>query len=239
MDILLTGAQAMGITLSRWQLSQFERYYEALIRWNENTNLTRITGYEDVQVKHFLDSLSLVPVMGGAASLGRKRVIDVGTGAGFPGLPVKILAPDIRLTLLEATNKKAAFLRDVIGTLGLRNVEVISGRAEEIGHDPVYRERYDYVLSRAVAPLAVLAELTLPLCRAGGFCIAPKKGDIDKEIKLAEKAIITLGGRLASVRPVNLEGEKDNRCLVILEKVAASPGEYPRRPGIPAKRPLS
>ena len=238
METLAAGAAGMGLTLTERQLDRFDRYYRELIARNRDINLTRITGYEDVQVRHFLDSLSCLSVMGAPVSLDGKRVIDVGTGAGLPGIPVKILAPKVRLTLLEATGKKADFLRDVIAALELQTVEVITGRAEELGHEPAHREGYDFVLARAVAGLPSLAELMLPLCRVGGYCIAQKKGNVTGEVRQAEKAIRLLGGRVTSLRQVNIIAGETDRYLVVIEKTLHAPEQYPRRPGIPVKRPV-
>ncbi len=238
MDTLAAGAAGMGLKLTALQLDRFERYYRELIARNREVNLTRITASEDVQVRHFLDSLSCLPVMGTPEELAGRRVIDVGTGAGLPGIPVKIAAPEVRLTLLEATGKKADFLRDVVAVLDLRDVEVITGRAEELGRAPVHREGYDFVLARAVAALAALAELLLPLCRIGGRCLAHKKGDVAAEIREAEKAVALLGGRVAEVRRVNLIAGENDRYLVVMEKTGHTPEGYPRRPGVPVKRPL-
>ena len=176
--------------------------------------------------------------MGTPEELAGKRVIDVGTGAGLPGIPVKICAPDIRLTLLEATGKKTAFLRDVVALLGLTDVAVVTGRAEELGHHPAHRERYDFVLARAVANLPALAELMLPLCRPGGTGIAYRKGGVAAEVKEAEKAIALMGGRVAALRRVELVAGEGDRYLVIMEKTGHTPERYPRRPGMPVKRPV-
>jgi 16S rRNA (guanine527-N7)-methyltransferase len=238
MEKLKTGAQKLGIHLSPKQIEQFNAYYHELVDWNQRMNLTSITGYEEVQVGHFLDSLAVVLAIklpsGGVSS----GIIDVGTGAGLPGIPLKIILPGVRLVLLEATLKKAKFLEHLTARLGLDNVEVVVGRAEEVAHDARYRERFDLVLSRAVAPLPTLAELTLPFCVAGGSFIAQKKRDIDAELNSASGAIMTLGGSLREVKEVDLTEFGDRRCLVVIDKVKPTPPQYPRRPGIPAKRPL-
>lgn len=201
-------------------------------------NLTTITGYEEVQVKHFLDSLTVIPGLKACSGVESFNLIDVGTGAGLPGIPLKIAWPNIRLVLLEATSKKAKFLEHLIAKLGLDNTEIVVGRAEGVAHDDRYREKFDVVLSRAVAPLPTLAELALPLAAPGGSFIAQKKGDIETELKSASRAIIRLGGHLREVKAVNLEEFSDKRCLVIIDKVKLTPPEYPRRPGIPEKRPI-
>jgi 16S rRNA (guanine527-N7)-methyltransferase len=208
------------------------------VDWNKRVNLTAITGYEEVQVKHFLDSLTLVLAWQPLITRVDFRLIDVGTGAGMPGIPLKIVFPDIRLVLLDSVAKKAAFLHHLKQKLGLDNVEIVVGRAEEIAHQAKHRENFDIVLSRGVAPLVTLVELTLPFCIIGGSLIAQKKGAIDQEISQANRAISLLGGRLREVKRVNLEEFTDERQLVIIDKVSPTPQLYPRRPGIPSKRPL-
>ncbi len=238
MEKLNAGAMKLGLHLDPRQLEQFHIYYHELLDWNQLVNLTAITGYEDVQIKHFLDSLTVTLAWQQPISSADFRLIDVGNGAGIPGLPLKILFPDIRLVLLEATAKKAAFLHYLKQRLGLSNVEIVAGRAEDVAHDAQYRERFDVVLSRAVAPLPTLVELTLPFCTIGGSFIAQKKGAIDLEISRATKAISLLGGNLRQVKRVDLEEFTDERWLIIIDKVSPTPELYPRRPGIPSKRPL-
>jgi 16S rRNA (guanine527-N7)-methyltransferase len=238
MEKLTSGAQKLGLNITPQQLEQFVIYYQELVAWNRKINLTRITDYEEVQVKHFLDSLTVMPALKPPDDGRALNIIDVGAGAGLPGLPLKIVIPDTELTLLEATARKAEFLEHLVKTLELNKVEVVNGRAEEVAHDSQYRERYDLVLSRAVAPLPALVELTLPFGRMGGYLVAPKKGDIKDEIGKSKKAIEVMGGALREVRPVELEGLNDGRYLVVIDKVRPTPAEYPRRPGIPAKRPL-
>ncbi|MFA5761656.1 MAG: 16S rRNA (guanine(527)-N(7))-methyltransferase RsmG [Dehalococcoidales bacterium] len=237
MSGLVEGAKKLGVTLDSYQLNQFEIYYRNLVDWNERLNLTAITEAGEVQAKHFMDSLTLLPLIKGI-SMESLRIIDAGTGAGFPGIPIKIAMPDVKMALLEVTTKKARFLEHIITELQLSNIEVINERAEEAGHKSDYRESFDIVVSRAVAELAILAELTLPFCAVGGYLIAQKKGDIRLELENSLKAIEMLGGRLSSVDKVTVDELDDMRYLVIIQKISQTPQKYPRRPGMPEKRPL-
>ncbi len=236
METLRLGAERLGIQLTLQQLEQFQLYYEELVAWNKKMNLTSIIEYEPVQVNHFLDSLTVL--LAWEPGTGTSKVLDVGTGAGLPGIPLKIVFPQIQLFLLEATAKKTDFLKYLKLKLGFDDIEVILGRAEDVAHLSQYREQYDLVLSRAVASLAALAELALPFCKIGASFIAHKKGDISVEIEKAKKAISILGGELKTVQPVAMPEFSDNRCLIVVNKVSPTPGQYPRRSGIPAKNPL-
>jgi 16S rRNA (guanine527-N7)-methyltransferase len=238
LETLLRGTKHLGLSLTVKQTQQFQLYYQELVAWNRRVNLTAITDYEEVQLKHFLDSLTLVPTFEDMVwAKGDFLLLDVGTGAGMPGVPLKIVLPKVRLVLLESVAKKTAFLRHLIQKLGLDHAEVLTGRAEEIAHQSDCREGFDLVVCRAVSRLSTTAELSLPFCREGGLFIAPKKGQIEEELSQAIKAIDVLGGKLKEVRKINLES-LEQRFLVIVEKVSPTPQRYPRRAGLPAKRPL-
>ncbi len=236
MEQLVAGARAWGLELTAEQVQAFELYYRQLVAWNERVNLTAITDYEEVLVKHFLDSLSCFQALTGLPP--GWRCIDIGAGAGFPGLPLKIALPRMRLTVLESTGKKAAFLKHIVAELGLSGVDVVRGRAEEVGREPGLRESFDAALARAVAALPVLVEYALPLVRVGGVFVAQKGSELEDEVEAARGAITLLGGELAEIRAVDVPGLDAPRHLVVVAKVAPTPDRYPRRPGIPAKRPL-
>lgn len=254
MELLRDGARALGLRLTSEHVRAFQTYYHELGIWNRKFNLTTVTQYEEVQVRHFLDSLTCLlalPVAGAARADGLPDVvplstgerpllcIDVGTGAGFPGLPLKIMRPALQMTLLDSSRKKIAFLEHLVQCLDLKGVELLWTRAEEAGQDAHQRERYDVVLARAVADLAVLVEYCLPLCRKGGCVIAQKGVQLEDELHAAEAAIHLLGGQLRAVKPIQLPSLKELHSLVLIEKVGQTPAKYPRRPGIPGKRPLS
>jgi 16S rRNA (guanine527-N7)-methyltransferase len=238
MERLITGAEKLGLFLNRAQVRQFEDYCREMLDWNQRVNLTAITEYEEVQLRHFLDSLTIFTVLDKSQPYENLKILDVGTGAGLPGLPLKIALPEIKLSLMEATGKKTEFLNYIVKILGLENVEVVTGRAEELAHRAEYRAGFNIVISRAVASLATLIELTIPFCSTGGMVIAPKKGNVRKEVEEALKAIDTLGGSLREVKLVELTDLIDDRYLVIIDKVSPTSDKFPRRPGIPEKRPI-
>lgn len=236
MDTLArTAFEMVGVPLTEVQLHAFRTYADELTTWNQRVNLTAITDAKGIEMRHFLDSLSCLTALPPTPGL---RVIDVGTGAGFPGVPLKIARPDIELTLLEATGKKVDFLEHLVKCLRLEGVTIINARAEEVGHLRQHREAYDWVLARAVAGMRVLAEYLLPLCRLGGRCLAQKGEDALQEVSEANDAIHLLGGRVDQLKAVELPTVAETRYLVTIAKIAATPPKYPRRPGMPAKRPL-
>ncbi|MFC1866291.1 16S rRNA (guanine(527)-N(7))-methyltransferase RsmG [Chloroflexota bacterium] len=238
MQILKTGASELGIELNPHQLEQFQIYYKELADSNKKINLTSIIEPGETQIKHFLDSLTVILALKHPADIEGLSIIDIGSGAGFPGLPLKITFPSIRLTLLEARFKKTAFLKHIIRTLKLEGVEVAAERAEETAQQSQYRQCFDMVVSRAVALLPVLAELTLPFCKTGGLVVLQKKGDIRDELLQAGKAIVTLGGSPPQSIKIEVNELGDNRCLLVIYKISPTPDKYPRRPGMPAKRPI-
>lgn len=251
---LFEGAQALGLTLNQKELEAFRIYQVELAEWNERFNLTAISEDKQVQIRHFLDSLSCLLVFDGNRAtsqppVGQRRipdsvrnlsarVMDVGTGPGFPGIPLKIVCPRLKLTLMEATGKKVTFLQHIVDKLGLRDVQVVHGRAEDVGQAPEHREQYDVVVARAVAELAVLAEYTLPLCRLGGRVIAQKALDAQAEVMGADHAVRVLGGRVRQMVDVELAGLAESRTIVVLDKIARTPPNFPRRAGVPHRKPL-
>ncbi len=227
--------QHLGIALSDKCIAAFICYANELVGWNRKMNLTAIVDPSDIRRKHFLDSLSCHLAMRDTPI---EQVVDVGSGAGFPGLPLKLLYPAMNLTLVESVKKKTWFISHMIEVLSMRGVEVITGRAENVGQDPSHRERYDWAIARAVASLSTLVEYLLPLVKVGGRSLAQKGESAEGEVADARQAIEILGGRLDSIIPVDLPGIDEARNLVVIEKVAPTPEKYPRRVGVPAKRPL-
>ena len=224
-NVHLTGRQAIS-------LANYER---ALLEWNQKFNLTAIRDAESIRTKHFLDSFSCVMAWKANPP---QRLVDVGTGAGFPGIPLKIIYPGMKLTLVESVGKKAAFCQHIVDTLGLENVEILRSRAETLGQNQKYRESFDWAVARAVAQLNILAEYLLPLVKIGGTMLAQKGETAPAEAQEAEKAMKLLGGKLKQLSLVNLPGVADDRYLVLVDKVAATPPKYPRNAGMAAKQPL-
>ncbi len=237
MSILYEHARALGLDLTSVQQEQFEAYCRLLIEWNERFNLTGITEYTDVQLKHFLDSLSAAPYLLDGANQ-RKTMIDVGAGAGFPGVPLAIALPNLDVTLLEATLKKVQFLDTLVRELGLTNARALHGRAEEVARQSRAREAYDWSVARALAPMRTLVEYTLPFVRVGGTLIAYKAVAAAEETRAAERGIKTLGGRVREIVPVKLGDLEDVRHLILIDKVAHTPKTYPRAGGLPRSKPL-
>jgi 16S rRNA (guanine527-N7)-methyltransferase len=231
--MLAETAAAWGFALSQAQLDQFALYAAELRRWNERVNLTAITDPEQIVTRHFLDALACARVWGDAPA----TLVDIGSGAGFPGLVLKLLRPALRVTLVESVGKKAAFLEHMAALLGLEGVQVLAARAEELGRDARHRERYDVTTARAVAELRVLAEYCLPLCRVGGRFLAPKSAQVAAELNMAGTALERLGGALIEVAPVQLPGVEP-RTIVVVGKVAPTPDTYPRGVGVPGRRPI-
>ena len=226
----------LGVRLSAAQLEALARYEQELLAWNERFNLTAIRTPQEVRTKHFLDSLTCLLALRDAPP---ERLIDIGTGAGFPGLPLKVIYPKMQLTLVESVGKKTEFCRHVVRTLGLSGVEVVQERAEVLGQAAEHREKYDWAVARAVAILPVLAEYLLPLVRVGGGMLAMKGESGPAEAHQAEHAMRLLGGHLRQLLPVTLPGVVEERYLVVVDKIAATPQGYPRRVGVPAKKPLA
>ncbi len=224
-----------GISLTAAQQNAFRIYEDELVTWNEKFNLTAIRTSEGIRTKHFLDSLTCLQAI-------EKRIacsmIDIGTGAGFPGIPLKIALPDLRLTLVESVGKKAEFCRHVVEKLNLKQVEIQQARVEDLGQLPEFREQYDWAMARAVADLPVLVEYLLPLVSRRGSMVAQKGQHGPAEVQKAERAIRILGGKVKVVRKVNLPGVVEDRFLIVIEKIAATPPQYPRRVGVAIKKPL-
>ena len=232
--ILKSGLEKLNILYSDEQLELIDNFYEILVEKNKVMNLTRITDREDFYVKHVLDSLLVSKV----CDIENKYILDVGTGAGFPGIPIKIFFPDTELLLMDSVNKKLLFIEEVIGELRLDNISVIHGRAEDLGHDKGYREKFDLVVSRAVADMSVLSEFCLPFVKKDGEFIAYKSSDSNDEIKSAGKAVKILSGSEINIFDVEIPDADIIRKLIKIKKKLTIPNKYPRKPGIPAKNPL-
>ena len=227
--------EALDIVLDQEQINQFDEYYEILVEWNKVMNLTGITEYQEVVEKHFLDSLSIVKVMDMDQA---ERVIDIGTGAGFPGIPLKIAFPKLDIVLLDSLNKRIRFLDHVIEELGLEGIRTIHGRAEDFARDGKYRERFDLCVSRAVANLSSLSEYCLPYVKVGGRFVSYKSGDIEEEVNDASKAIALLGGKKERIEKFQLPDTDIQRSFVVIRKTKNTQKRYPRKAGMPTKEPL-
>ena len=237
-NILIDGAQKMGIDLHKEQIKKFSRYLELLVQWNQKINLTSLKTPQEIIIKHFLDSISCIKIINKYIRIEGIHIIDVGTGAGFPGIPIKIVCPSISLSLLEARKKKTIFLEKITKEINFQKVEILNGRAETFGKCPDYRQKYDIVLSRALAFLSTLSEYCLPLVRVGGLFVAQKGRSYKEEIDKALKAVQFLGGELIGVESVRIPFINQERHLLIIKKIKDTPSEYPRKEGIPQKRPL-
>lgn len=238
MDNLITikeEVSKLGIDLNEEQVNQFNIYYNMLIEKNKVMNLTAITEFDDVLRKHFVDSLCIIKAIDISKEM---KLLDLGTGAGFPGIPLKIAFPNIKITLMDSLNKRLNFLNDVISELKLKNIETVHGRAEEMGNNSLYRENFDLCVSRAVAKLYSLSEYCMPFVRVGGSFIAYKSDDISLELENSQNAISVLGGKFKDKVSFVLPDSDIQRTLVIINKVKATPKKYPRQAGKPSKEPL-
>lgn len=236
MEKLVQDASTLfNVHITGRQVMSFITYEKELLEWNSKFNLTAIRDAESIRTKHFLDSLSCIQAW---KAIPPNCLIDVGTGAGFPGIPLKILYPNLKLTLVESVGKKAMFCQHIVRVLGLEHVDVIQARAEDLGQDANHREKYDWAVARAVANLNVLSEYLIPLVKVGGTVLAQKGESGPAEAQSAEQAMKILGGKLKQLIPVHLPGVVEERYLILVDKVAATPPKYPRKPGIPTKQPL-
>lgn len=224
-----------GLRLTPKQLAAFALYQQELLAWNEQFNLTAIRDEAGIRTKHFLDSLSCLMALREPAPT---RLMDIGSGAGFPGIPLKIVLPNLHLILVESVGKKVTFLKHIVEKLALDKVDILLARVEDVGQNPIYREKQDWVMARAVANLPTLVEYLLPLARIGGAVLAQKGENGPAEAHAAERPIKLLGGHLRRLEKITLPGVADERYLVVIDKVAATPPQYPRRVGVPLKTPL-
>lgn len=235
LEILYKGLQELEIPLDKSQIDAFIQYYELLVEWNSFMNLTAITDFQEVCIKHFLDSLSLSKIMDCHQKL---QVMDIGTGAGFPGIPLKIAFPELKITLLDSLGKRVKFLNEVIERLNLKDIEAIHGRAEDYAKPTALRESYDICVSRAVANLATLSEYCLPYVKVDGVFISYKSEKVVEEMEQAKKAITLLGGKIISQNEFMLPNSDIYRNLLVIQKEKITPKKYPRKAGLPSKEPL-
>lgn len=232
--VLEQGLSELGITLNESQKQQFIDYYEMLVEKNELMNLTAITEFNEVVQKHFIDSLSLCKVY----QAKNQKILDLGTGAGFPGIPLKIVYPDLEILLVDSLKKRLGFLEDLIKKLDLKKIETLHGRAEDIGKNSLYREKYDLCVSRAVAKLSTLSEYCLPFVKRDGYFVAYKSGNVTEEVNASSRAFQKLGAKLERVEEFLLPGTDIERTFIMIKKTETTPGKYPRGAGKPTKEPL-
>ena len=234
-NLLMDSLSKMDFAVDEEKINQLNKYYEMLVEKNKVMNLTAITEYDEVVIKHFVDSLAISKVYD---MIPVKNIIDIGTGAGFPGMVLKIFYPDIQFTLLDSLNKRVGFLKEVADELSLNKIDAVHGRAEDYARQPNHREKYDLCVSRAVANLSTLAEYSLPFVKKGGYFVAYKAEDCLDEVKAAEKAISMLGGKIENTVMYKIPNSDITRAFVIIKKVNSISGKYPRKAGLPAKEPL-
>ena len=232
-NIFINALKEIGLDIDQEKINKFYKYMNLLLEWNEKMNLTAITDYEEIIIKHFVDSLTIENEI-----KENSEVVDVGTGAGFPGIPLKIFRDDIKITLVDSLNKRLIFLDKVIKELGLKNVEIIHMRAEDIGKNKKYREKFDVVTSRAVANLATLSEYMIPLVKKNGVAICMKGSNIEEEVEDAKKAIKILGGKILKIKEFKLPEISDGRSIIVLKKIESTPMKFPRKSGVPSKDPI-
>ncbi len=232
-NIFKESAEKLQVNLTDQQIFKFYTYMNLLLEWNEKVNLTAITEYKDVILKHFIDSLTVEKYING-----NKKIIDIGTGAGFPGIPIKIIKNDVYVTLMDSLNKRINFLNEVIKENKLDNIETVHARAEELARNKKYREQYDIAIARAVASLNVLLEYMLPFVKKGGYCICMKGSNINDEIEKSQKALNTFNAKIEKIDSFNLPESEFGRNIIIIKKIGDMPSKYPRKAGTPSKDPI-